>query len=63
MKANELMCGNSVGIKDELNPNRNISIPISVIEDICRYCETQAIYDKLSNYGDFYYKIKKLINK
>ena len=49
--------------ENELNSNQNISIPISVIEDICRYCETQAIYDKLSNYGDFYYKIKKLINK
>ena len=50
-------------LKEKINPNRNISVPISVIEDICRYCEIQGIYDKLSNYGDFYYKIKKLINR
>ena len=50
-------------LKNKLNPNQNISVPISVIKDICYYCESQGIYDKLSNYGDFYYKIKKLINK
>ena len=35
----------------------------SIIENICKYCEDQAIYDKLSKYGDFYYKLKTLLNK
>jgi len=50
-------------LKEKINPKREVSVPISVLKDVCDYCETQAIYDKLSNYGDFYYKIKKLINK
>lgn len=40
--------------------NKSVSVPMSVIEDICKYCEHQAVYDKLSNYGDFYYKLKRL---
>lgn len=50
-------------LKEKINPKREVSVPISVLKDICDYCECKAIYDKLSNYGDFYYKIKKLINK
>ena len=50
-------------LKEKINPKREVSVPISVLKDICDYCEYNAIYDKLSNYGDFYYKIKKLINK
>ena len=48
-------------IKEEMSPDREISIPVSLAENICRYCESNAIYDKLANYGDFYYKLKKLI--
>lgn len=33
-----------------------------ILENICKYCEDQAIYDKLTKYGDFYYKIKKILN-
>ena len=33
-----------------------IDVDEKLIKDICNYCETQAIYDKLSRYGDFYYK-------
>lgn len=33
-----------------------------ILEDVARYCEDQAIYDKLGRYGDFYYKIKTLLN-
>lgn len=48
-------------LKEKLNPERMVQIPASVLENVCMYCENYAIYDKLSNYGDFYYKIKKLL--
>lgn len=32
-----------------------------ILEDVVSYCEQEAIYDKLGNYGDFYYKIKGLL--
>lgn len=50
-------------LKEKINPKREVSVPISVLKDVCDYCEYNAIYDKLGNFGDFYYKIKKLINK
>lgn len=34
-----------------------------ILEQVVEYCEDQAIYDKLGNYGDFYYKIKKLLEQ
>ena len=40
-----------------------ITISRDLAESICQYCEDKAIYDKLANYGDFYYKIKMKINK
>ena len=36
-----------------------IEVDEKLIKDICNYCETQAIYDKLSRYGDFYYKLAR----
>ena len=33
----------------------------SIIQDVIRYCEDKAIYDKLGNYGDFYYKLKRYV--
>lgn len=36
-------------------------IPIKAIKDCLRYCEDQQIYDKLSKYGDFYYKLNGFI--
>lgn len=48
-------------MKKEMSPDREITIPVSLAEDICEYCENMAIYDKLADYGDFYYKLKKLI--
>jgi hypothetical protein len=36
-----------------------IEVDEKLIKDICYYCETQAIYDKLGRYGDFYYKFKR----
>ena len=50
-------------IKKELSPDREITIPVSLAQDICDYCESNAIYDKLANYGDFYYKLKELIKE
>ena len=49
-------------MKKEMSPDREITIPVSLAEDICHYCESMAIYDKLAEYGDFYYKLKKLID-
>lgn len=40
---------------------RTVIVPKDTIMMICKYCEDQAIYDKLSKYGDFYYKLKGLI--
>lgn len=37
-------------------------VPKSLIMNILAYCENQSIYDKLSDYGDFYYKLKREIN-
>ena len=38
-----------------------ITISKTLAESICKYCEDQAIYDKLGRYDDFYYKIKSLL--
>ena len=35
-----------------------ITISRDLAESICQYCEDKAVYDKLANYGDFYYKLK-----
>lgn len=48
-------------LKEKFSKEQEIKVPREVLEDICYYCESMAIYDKLSNYGDFYYKIKNLI--
>lgn len=42
--------------------NIKLTINSDIIENIIRYCEDQQIYDKLGMYGDFYYKLKGLIN-
>lgn len=38
-----------------------IVVPKSIIKNILAYCENQSIYDKLSDYDDFYYKLKREI--
>lgn len=35
-----------------------ITISRDLAESICQYCEDKAVYDKLANYGGFYYKLK-----
>jgi hypothetical protein len=36
---------------------------LKILENVKEYCEDEAIYDKLSSYGDFYYKIVELLKK
>ena len=38
-------------------------VPSEIIDNIIKYCEDEAIYDKLGRYGDFYYKLKQLKGK
>ena len=38
-----------------------IKIEKEIIQQIIKYCEDQAIYDKLGKYGDFYYNLKKYV--
>lgn len=42
----------------EFDRNQEIK---KILEDVARYCEDQAIYDKLSKYDDFYYRIIKVL--
>ena len=39
-----------------------MEISESILNNIIKYCEDKAIYDKLGQYGDFYYKLKNLKN-
>lgn len=41
--------------------NENITISKSIAEQICKYCEDNAFYDKLGKYNDVYYKLKSLL--
>ena len=48
-------------MKRKISPDKEITIPVSLVKDICYYCESNGICDELTDYGDFYYKLKKLI--
>lgn len=61
MVANENDIKALAELKEKLNPHVKIEVPKEVLEDVCDYCEHNAIYDKLGDFGDFYYKIKKII--
>lgn len=37
---------------------KTLAVDQSLIENIIRYCEDKQVYDKLTMYGDFYYKLK-----
>jgi len=41
---------------------KTIEVPESVLKNIIHYCESQSVYDKLGAYGDFYYKLKYMLN-
>lgn len=44
----------------ELNDSDCISINKTLLDCVINHCEAMQNYDKLSKYGDFYYKIKNL---
>lgn len=48
--------------RKESSTDELMVVPKSVIKNILAYCENQSIYDKLSDYDDFYYKLKKVLN-
>jgi hypothetical protein len=52
----------SINKLDSIEIN-NVNVPLDVIEQILKYCEVNQIYDKLSNYGDFYYKLNQIKHK
>jgi len=39
-----------------------IKVPVEVVENVIKYCEIQSIYDKLDRYGNFYYKLKRILS-
>jgi hypothetical protein len=47
---------------DPVKPE-NIQVPAQVIKDCMKYIEHQQVYDKLSPFGDFYYKMKKSLKQ
>jgi len=40
---------------------RKVKVSTELIENICKYCEDNAVFDKLGSYNDFYYKLKKFL--
>ena len=45
--------------KKEPSTDELMLVPKSLIMNVLAYCENQAVYDKLSDYDDFYYKLKR----
>lgn len=39
-----------------------LDIDLSILEQICKWCENEDICDKLDKYDDFYHKFKRIIN-
>jgi hypothetical protein len=39
-----------------------VDIDISLLNEICKWCETENICDNLDSYGDFYLKFKRIID-
>ena len=48
--------------RKELASDELMVVPKSLIMNVLAYCENQSIYDKLSDYDDFYYKLKRVLN-
>ena len=48
--------------RKELASDELMVVPKSLIMNALAYCENQSIYDKLSDYDDFYYKLKRVLN-
>ena len=41
----------------------NVTLPTEMVQNIIKYCEDKQVYDKLGAYGDFYYKLKRIVDK
>lgn len=54
---------NTITIKKVKDSWDREELPVEIIKNMLLYCENQQIYDKLSKYGDFYYKGKKWIEE
>lgn len=48
--------------RKEQSTDELMVVPKSLIMNVLAYCENQSIYDKLSDYDDFYYKLKREFN-
>lgn len=48
--------------RKEQSTDELMVVPKSLIMNILSYCENQSVYDKLSDYDDFYYKLKRELN-
>ena len=48
--------------RKELASDELMVVPKSLIMNVLAYCENQAVYDKLSDYDNFYYKLKRELN-
>ena len=48
--------------RKEQSADELMVVPKSLIKNVLAYCENQSVYDKLSDYDDFYYKLKREFN-
>ena len=39
-----------------------VDVNLSLLEQICKWCENEKICDKLDKYDDFYHKFKRIID-
>lgn len=49
--------------KKLFSQEKTVEIPEKLAMQICRYCEDKQVYDKLGYYGDFYYKLLKIVSE
>ena len=54
---------NRGSMKTKLIFMTTITLDLEVVKNILRYCEIQQVYDKLSAYGDFYYKLQAVVEQ
>lgn len=48
-------------LKYDSSIDKYTDVPKSVLECVCEFVELKQDYNKLSKYGDFYYKLKTLL--
>lgn len=48
--------------RKEQSTDELMVVPKSLIMNVLAYCENKSVYDKLSDYDDFYYKLKMELN-